>query len=84
MLVAFDEAVPGNFLAGVCIDPFVANPGVVFAVDHVQLDVGPRFRGSQRDRNVYQTEGNRSLPDRAGHRASPYLIGWYMTVFDVG
>src|SRR3546814_14616759 len=71
VFVGLDDVLPRDFLAGLGVDPLIADPRVVARIEHAERDVGLALAGHQRDGDVEQPEGQRAGPDGAGHRRGP-------------
>ncbi len=81
VFVPFDDLVPIDFLAGLFIDPPVANPGKVALVEQIEIEAFGRLRRVEPDRNIDQSEIDAARPDRPGRALSP---GFLSRVFFAG
>src|SRR3546814_5386959 len=61
VFVGLDDVLPRDFLAGLGVDPLIADPRVVARIEHAERDVGLALAGHQRDRSEEHTSDLQSL-----------------------
>ena len=81
VLVAFDDLIPGDFLAGFFVNPAIANAGEVALVEKIEVESAGILRGIEFHGNVHQTEIDGAAPERPGRLLASFVSGLSFSLF---